>query len=138
MPKPGQILADYAFDSGNELHSLGGRVEVHVTARPLMNALTVHAKVVFGSEGAEAVLSAFEHVRIDEEGRAFRHRYNYHVTFEDDFCFRYDHDPVQPPDQPHHKHLPEKRGRRRVQPTSEVSLREVAEEIHELVQARTS
>lgn len=105
MPGPRQSLDDYARDRIAQLYGLGGVVRDARANLIEDESATVHGWVTFG-ETDSGLLGIYEHVALADDGTPHREKYGYQCQYGDQFLFRYDHDPVQHPDMPHHKHVP--------------------------------
>jgi hypothetical protein len=130
-------LDDYLRDRIAQLHSIGGTVQQAFGNIVEGGGATLHGTVTLGDANS-GVLGVFEHLALDEGGSPHREKYGYQCLHRDQFLFRYDFDPIQHPDMPYHKHLPQPTpptdGRRI--PWSRVTLQDVVDEFWPIVVER--
>lgn len=132
MPGPRQSLDDYARDRIAQLHTLGGVVREAGAILIGDQSATLHGWVTFG-ETDSGLLSAYEHLILQDDGTPHRQKYGYQCQYGDAFLFRYDRDAVQHQYMPHHKHVPP--DERRID-WDRVTLQEVVDEFWPIVVER--
>lgn len=104
---------------------------VQVRDFPSLSEATIHATITFGSR-EQAVLTIFEHISVQDD-TPHRVKYGYGASYETDFLFREDRDPLGHPEMPHHRHVA---GNERRIPSHRVTLHDVAEELWSIVADR--
>lgn len=126
MPGPRRSLGEYLADRSQQFGSLGGLVvDVTVIEFEGIEEATISATVMFGEDNVRQ-LTAFEHVRMSEDGRPYRAKYGYRCFYRDQLLFGYDRDYERHLEMPHHKHLP---GRDDRVPWDRMTLHDVVDEL---------
>lgn len=122
-------LDEYVFDRCEDFHRCGASILKLETSNLAGELALIEASLAFGRT-LEGILIVRELIEEIQPGRPHRLQYSYHFMYRDQFLFRYDRDPDNHPEMPDHKHLSP--GDRRV-PSGPVTLREVLEEVYDLI-----
>lgn len=130
MSGPRRSLDDYLTDRIGQFGSLGGVVRrIHIDE--FGDEAAIHGVISFGASD-QAVLHVFEHIVIEDD-RPHRAKYGYRCSYDDDFLFRYDRDPLGHPEMPEHKHVA---GTERRFEAGRVTLHDVADELWQHIAER--